>query len=393
MVYCAARGGHIRELGYSWQSNGYITGDLSLRAAHLFDNYDIVDMCYGKSPHPLLWFVSSTGLLLGLTYVPEQQVGAWHQHDTDGVFESCACVAEGNEDHVYVVVKRTVNGNSVRYVERMASNAFDALEDCFFVDSGLTYDGSVAPIILGGFISGGTNWDSSELLTYTSGFPQFAYPALTDIGDALVLTASDGTKYRLTIESCSSTTVVQVRTDKVLPPEFRNASVLPKSFGGSTSVAFARNTLSGLSHLEGKTVSILADGAVLPSEVVVGGSISIDRAAVKITAGLQYFSDLQTLPLTLNIEAFGQGRVKNINQAWVRVFQSSGLFVGPSADKLTEAKMRTNEPYGSPPALRSDEINVNITPTWAQGGQIYIRQADPLPLTIVGVTIEAVVGG
>ena len=138
---------------------------------------------------------------------------------------------------------------------------------------------------------------------------------------------------------------------------------------------------------------ILADGAVLPQEVVVGGSISIDRAAVKIHVGLQYFSDLQTLPLTLNIEAFGQGRVKNINQAWVRVFQSSGLFVGPTADKLTEAKMRTNEPYGSPPALRSDEIGVNITPTWAQGGQIYIRQADPLPLTIVGVTIEAVVGG
>jgi hypothetical protein len=383
MVYCAARGGHIRELGYSWQSNGYITGDLSLRAAHLFDNYDIVDMCYGKSPHPLLWFVSSTGLLLGLTYVPEQQVGAWHQHDTDGVFESCACVAEGNEDHLYVIVKRTVNGNSVRYVERMSSNAFDSLEDCFFVDSGLTYDGNntTATTVT---VSGGTLWGPTELLTITASTPIFAFPALTDIGDAFVFTATDGTQYRLTIEGCSSTTVVQARSDKVLAVAFRN---VPISDG-----AFARNSVAGLSHLEGKTVSILADGAVLPSEVVVGGSISIERAAVKIHVGLQYFSDLQTLPLTLNIDAFGQGRVKNINQAWVRVFQSSGLFVGPTSDKLTEAKMRTNEPYGSPPALRSDEINVNITPTWAQGGQIYIRQADPLPLTIVGITIEAVVG-
>jgi hypothetical protein len=383
MVYCAARGGHIRELGYSWQSNGYITGDLSLRAAHLFDNYDIVDMCYGKSPHPLLWFISSTGLLLGLTYVPEQQVGAWHQHDTDGVFESCACVAEGNEDHLYVIVKRTVNGNSVRYVERMSSNAFDSLEDCFFVDSGLTYDGNntTATTVT---VSGGTLWGPTELLTITASTPIFAFPALTDIGDAFVFTATDGTQYRLTIEGCSSTTVVQARPDKVLAVAFRN---VPISNG-----AFARNSVVGLSHLEGKTVSILADGAVLPSEVVVGGSISIERAAVKIHVGLQYFSDLQTLPLTLNIDAFGQGRVKNINQAWVRVFQSSGLFVGPTADKLTEAKMRTNEPYGSPPALRSDEINVNITPTWAQGGQIYIRQADPLPLTIVGITIEAVVG-
>ena len=383
MVYCAARGGHIRELGYSWQSNGYITGDLSLRAAHLFDNYLISDMCYSKSPHPIVWFISSTGLLLGLTYVPEQQIGAWHQHDTDGTFESCASVAEGAEDHVYVVAKRTINGNSVRYVERMSSNAFDSLEDCFFVDSGLTYDGNntTATTVT---VAGGTLWGPTELLTITASTSIFAFPATTDVGDAFVFTATDGTKYRLTIESCTSTTVVQARPDKVLAVAFRNVA--------TTSYGFARNTLSGFSHLEGKTVSILADGAVLPQEVVVGGSISIDRAAVKIHVGLQYFSDLQTLPLAINIEAFGQGRVKNINQAWVRVFQSSGLFVGPTADKLTEAKMRTNEPYGSPPSLRSDEINVNITPTWAQGGQIYIRQADPLPLTIVGVTIEAVVG-
>ena len=383
MVYCAARGGHVRELGYSWQSNGYITGDLSLRAAHLFDNYEISDMCYSKSPHPLIWFISSTGYLLGLTYVPEQQIGAWHWHDTDGTFESCANVAEGAEDHVYVVVKRTVNGNSVRYVERMASNAFDSIDDCFFVDSGLTYDGNntTATTVT---VSGGTLWGPTELLTITASTSIFAYPATTDVGDAFVFTATDGTQYRLTIESCSSTTVVQARSDKVLAVAFRN---VPISNG-----AFARNSVGGLSHLEGKTVSILADGAVMPSKVVVGGSVSIDRAAVKIHVGLQYLSDLQTLPLAINIEAFGQGRVKNINQAWVRVFRSSGLFVGPTADKLTEAKMRTNEPYGSPPSLRSDEISVNITPTWAQGGQIYIRQADPLPLTVVGVTIEAVVG-
>ena len=383
MVYCAARGGHVRELGYSWQSNGYITGDLSLRAAHLFDNYEISDMCYSKSPHPIIWFISSTGYLLGLTYVPEQQIGAWHWHDTDGTFESCTSVAEGAEDHVYVVVKRTVNGNSVRYVERMASNAFDSLDDCFFVDSGLTYDGNntTATTVT---VSGGTLWGPTEVLTITASTPIFAFPALTDIGDAFVFTATDGTQYRLTIEGCSSTTVVTARSDKVLAVAFRNVPIL--------NGAFARNSVVGLSHLEGKTVSILADGAVLPSEVVVGGSISIDRAAVKIHVGLQYFSDLQTLPLAINIEAFGQGRVKNINKAWVRVFQSSGLFVGPTADKLTEAKMRTDEPYGSPPSLRSDEISVNITPTWAQGGQIYIRQADPLPLTVVGVTIEAVVG-
>jgi hypothetical protein len=88
IVCCAARGGHVREIGYSWQANGFVTGDLSLRAAHLFDNLSILDQCFVKAPRQIVWFVSSSGKLLGLTYVPEEQVGAWHEHDTDGTFES-----------------------------------------------------------------------------------------------------------------------------------------------------------------------------------------------------------------------------------------------------------------------------------------------------------------
>ena len=138
ILYGAARGGHVRELAYNWQAGGYITGDLSLRAPHLFDGFDIKDIAFQKSPAPVAWFVSSSGKLLGLTYVPEQQVGAWHQHDTDGTFESVACVAEGAEDAVYAAVRRTINGQSVRYIERMAPRLFGEQENAFFVDSGLT---------------------------------------------------------------------------------------------------------------------------------------------------------------------------------------------------------------------------------------------------------------
>jgi hypothetical protein len=383
MVYCAARGGHVRELGYSWQSNGFITGDLSIRAAHLFDNFTIVDMCYAKSPQPLLWFVSSTGKLLGLTYVPEQQIGAWHQHDTDGIFESCTVVAEGNEDSLYVIVRRTVNGNSVRYVERMATRQISLLKDCFFVDAGSTYNGTnlTAMTVT---VTGGTTWGPADVLTITASSSLFVYPATTDVGDAIVLTDSTGASYRLKILATSSALVATAKVDKVIPVALRSTP---------TAVwAFARDTVSGLSHLEGKTVSILADGAVMPQVVVTGGVAILERASVVVHVGLPYQSDLQTLPVALNIDAFAQGRVKNVNQSWIRVFQSSGVFVGPDANKLTEAKQRTTEPYGSPPSLKSDELNVVMTATWAQSGQIYIRQSDPLPLTVVGITTEIVVG-
>lgn len=383
MVYCAARGGHVRELGYSWQSNGFITGDLSIRAAHLFDNFTIVDMCYAKSPQPLLWFVSSTGKLLGLTYVPEQQIGAWHQHDTDGIFESCTVVAEGNEDSLYVIVRRTVNGNSVRYVERMATRQVNLLKDCFFVDAGSTFNGTnlTAMTVT---VTGGTTWGPADILTITASSSLFVYPATTDVGDAIVLTDSTGASYRLKILATSSATVATAKVDKVIPVALRSTP---------TAVwAFARDTVSGLSHLEGKTVSILADGAVMPQVVVTGGVAILERASVVVHVGLPYQSDLQTLPVALNIDAFAQGRVKNVNQSWIRVFQSSGVFVGPDANKLTEVKQRTTEPYGSPPSLKSDEVSVLMTPTWAQSGQIYIRQSDPLPLTVVGITTEIVVG-
>ena len=95
----------------------------------------------------------------------------------------------------------------------------------------------------------------------------------------------------------------------------------------------------------------------------------------------------------LQAEAGGQGRVKNLNHAWLRVLESSGIFAGPSENKLTEAKTRTNAPYGSPPSLKTEDIKIMLTPTWADNGQIFIRQTDPLPLTVVGLTLEISVGG
>lgn len=297
VIYAAARGGHAREMAYSWQGGGYVTGDLSLRAPHLFDGLSIVDIAFSKSPYPIIWMVSSSGILLGLTYVPEQQVGAWHWHDTDGLFESVCVVAEGAEDVLYAIVRRTIGGVQKRYVERMRPRPFATQADCFFVDSGLTYRGAAATVI------------------------------------------------------------------------------------------------SGLGHLEGKTVSILADGAVHRQLVVTGGAITLDYASTKVQVGLPIVADLQTLPLALELPGFGQGVRKNINKVFLRVNQSSGIFSGPDFSSLVEAKIRTTEPYGSPPLLQTREIEVVNKAAWTDGGQVCIRQADPLPLTIVSLTLDLATGG
>jgi len=385
LVYGAARGGHVRELGYNWQANGFITGDLSLRAPHLFDNFTILDMSLAKAPIPVVWMVSSNGKLLGLTYVPEQQIGAWHQHDTDGLFESVACVSEGDDDVTYCVIKRTINGASKRYVERMGTRLFATQRDSFFVDAGSTYNGTNTDTNRTVTISGGTNYTKGETVTVTVNYNLFnAPPSVADKNDAIVIV--DGTTlYRLTILGTSSQTVATAKLDKDLPVSLRNT--------GITTYEVARDKISGLDYLEGKTLNILADGAVHPQRVVSSGEISLERAASVVHLGLPYESDLNTLPLALQIEALGQGRVKNLNHVWLRVLESSGIFAGPSADKLVEAKQRTTEPYGTPPNLKTQDIKIMLTPQWQDNGQLFVRQTDPLPLTVVGLTLEAAIGG
>lgn len=298
-VYAAARGGHVRAAGYDFDVNSYVSIDMSLRAAHLFDYKNIVDMAYAKGPIPIVWAVSSDGSLLGMTYVPEQQVYAWHQHETwKGTFESIAVVGEGNDDVLYAVVKRRINNADVRFVERLSSTYFSTASEYIGTDCGLTYRGSPATVI------------------------------------------------------------------------------------------------SGLTHLEGEPVTVLADGAVVRNLTVASGQITLPKAASLVHVGLPVVCDMQTLPLAIEgLDGFGQGRVKNINQIYLRVYQSSGIFVGPSANDLTEAKIRTTEPYGSPPSLQTAEVDIVIQPSWSRDGQIVVRQVDPVPLTIVSATLELQFGG
>jgi len=122
--------------------------------------------------------------------------------------------------------------------------------------------------------------------------------------------------------------------------------------------------------------------------------VRLPVAAQTVHVGLPMTADMQTLPVAAQTDgAFGQGRMKNVNKVVLRVWRSSGIWVGPSADQLTEVKLRTDEPYGRAPQPKSGEVEVVIRPAWGDGAQVWVRQSDPLPLTVVGATAEVVLGG
>ena len=148
-LYVETNGRKVRDVSYSWEAQAYTSDDRSIMAPHLFQGYTIVDAAFAKSPDQLYWAVRSDGVLLCLTYVPEHQVFAWTQHSTDGVVESVCTVTENNEDVLYALIRRTLNGVTTRCVERMASRQFATQADQFYLDCAATYSGAATATITG----------------------------------------------------------------------------------------------------------------------------------------------------------------------------------------------------------------------------------------------------
>ena len=149
MVLFVQSGGNIvRDLGYSYLSDSYDGEELSLFANHLFEGKQIVDMAYSKEPYRILWCVMNDGTINALTYNPKQKVSAWHTHTTNGKFESVTTIRENFEDIAYFVIKREIDGNTVRYIERFTTRTLNDMEGAFFLDCALskTFDEEVDEI-------------------------------------------------------------------------------------------------------------------------------------------------------------------------------------------------------------------------------------------------------
>jgi len=163
---------------------------------------------------------------------------------------------------------------------------------------------------------------------------------------------------------------------------------------GLTYDGSAVSSVSGLWHLEGKTVSILADGATHPAQTVTNGAVSLEVSASVVHVGLAITADLQGLPIGLEgASAFGQASLKNLSEVYLRVNESGGIKAGPTFSALREYPARSNEDYDSAPALKTGIVRIALDNRWSADAQICVRQSDPLPITIAALTLELAVGG
>ena len=290
----------VRELAYNFDVDGYLAPDMTILAEHISEG-GIVQMAYQQEPNSILWMVRNDGQLIGFTYQRDQQVTAWHRHIFGGSFGSgnavCESVAviptDDSEYQVWVIVKRTVDGSTVRYVEYLHNFDFDETDDTSFnfLDSQLEYDGT------------------------------------------------------------------------------------------------ATTTITGLDHLEGQTVSILADGSTHPDKTVSSGSITLDRSSEKVKVGLGYTSLLQTMRLDVGSQdGTSQGRTKRIFDVTIRMYESIGVEVGPDLNNMERIPFRSSaDEMDEGIGVFTGDKEVEFRGNYETDGFVYVRQTQPLPLTILSL--------
>lgn len=291
----------VREFRYVGEVDvaGYQAPDMTILAEHITEG-GITTLVYQQEPDSIVWCIREDGTLLGMTYRRDEQVVAWHKHVIGGEFSSGQSVVESiatlptdsGEDELYMIVKRTIDGQTKRYIEILGDFEFgDQTTDAYFVDSGLLYSGSSV------------------------------------------------------------------------------------------------STLSGLWHIPGEEVSILGNGASHPDRTVSNGSVSMAFNVTTAAIGYGFTSEMETLRLEAgSSDGTSQGKPKRIHAITLRLYQTVGLEVGPASADVDRVYFRDSSmSMDTAVPLYTGDKTVEFPGGFEDDDRIYVRQTQPLPLTVLAL--------
>ena len=292
ILFLQRAGRKVREYVYQFDTDSFVAPNMTVLAEHVTET-GVVAMSYQQEPNQIIWAPRTDGILAGLTYERSEDVVGWHRQDVGGIVESVVSIPhwDGDQDVLWMIVKRTIDGNTVRYVEYLEKYMED--EYSFFLDCGLTYDG--APT----------------------------------------------------------------------------------------------TSLTGLDHLEGETVTILADGAVHPDQVVASGAINLQVSASVVNVGLSYNATIKTMPLEAGAgNGVAQGKTMRISDIVMRLYRTgAGLWYGPDTTTMNEYQVRgSNDNMDEAVPLFTGDTTILPWPgDYEFAPQMTIQHRLPLPCTLVAL--------
>ena len=401
----------IRELTYNLNIDQYQTQDMTLLAEHITDG-GILEMAYQQEPDSILWCVRSDGTLLGFTYARAEEVVGWHKHILGGVFgEATITVSDyGNIATGTTITITKSDGSSVTFTSEAA--------------------GGTSPSESTGWRPNeGNNTTADNIYTavnahadFTVANPSAAVVTIKETSklgtSPISITTSDTT--RLATANEGQAVVESVATIPTDSNEDQLYLIVKRTIDGTTRryVEFLQNfdygtdqadgfyvdsgltysgtsttAITGLEHLEGESVTILADGSSHPVKsvasgpVMTGGSLTLDRSATKAQIGLPYDSILQTMRIeSQSEEGTSQSRTKRINEVTIRLHETVGVEVGPSLSDMERIPFRSSAAsMDTAVPLFTGDKQVEFRDDFNTDGYIFVRQTQPLPLTILSI--------
>ncbi len=386
VIYVQWGGRKIRDLAYQFQYDKFVGTELTVFARQMFPvGTSAMRMAFAPEPYGLLYVVRSDGVLCVCTYLPEQQVTAWSRYTTQGFFEDVCVVPENGTYSVYVIVRRTVNGVTVRYIERFAPRETSSINDYFFVDSGLTYDGRNTNVGIAVTVTGGTTWVAGDVGSVSASSGIFQASDVT-YQNAIWLTDGFGNRLcRLQITAYLGANAVSVLFLDPVPAAVQGYP--------TSNYTFARTLFSGLTNLVGATVAVQADGTVLPQLVVSAlGTLTLPVAGGVVHAGLPYISQLESMQLNQQGEPSIRNLSKTPGRMSVVVDESSLFYVGADFNDMNQSVQREFENYGQPTALHTGVLHVQLPHYPSDDATVCLQMTDPAPLTVLGWQVEVDLG-
>ena len=396
----------VRELAYNFDVDGYLAPDMTILSEHITEG-GLTQIAYQQEPNQIIWSVRADGELIGLTYQREQEVTAWHRHIFGGItgiptitVTDYANIIIGTRivitksDGTQITFTSTTGTASAQQFKNVTNNNTTAtnLKNSINAANNTSNTGVTAVV-------------SNNIITLTEAVP-------TGLG-YLSMKTFDTTRLKVVSQTkaeCESVAVIPTDND-----EYQTWFIIKRTVNGVTRryVEFlntfnftaadnttfnfldsaasysgtAATTISGLDYLEGQTVHILSNGATHPTRVVVNGVITLDKASTNVKVGLGYSSILQTMRIDAGSQnGTSQAKTKRIYEITLRLFESIGVEVGGSLTDMERIPFRksSNVMDQGIPTFSGDKT-VEFRGDYNTDGFIFVRQTQPLPLTVLSL--------
>ena len=413
----------IRELVYSFDSDSYQAPDLTLLADHVTEN-GLTEIAYQQEPDSVLWAVRGDGQLCGMTYRREEDVVAWHRHKIGGTYtgthgslasatydygmvESVAVIpgdlttTASNEDQVWIVVKRTVDV-PLRYAASAdtANNRIESANHGLSTGTAISFEtNGIAP-------TGAQSGDSDNLFAadgttvyYVRNIDTDNFAIFIDSAGASADTAAkkiaftDAGSGTMTIYAQTRTTATKRYVEYFSAFDF--GTDIEDAFfvdSGLTYSGSAASSLSGLEHLRGHDVRILANGSTHPTKHIAAdpAAVTLDRTTTKACVGLPFTSTLKTMRIDAGAQAgSAQGKMKRIHNIVVRLYRTVGAKVGSTGALMDLIPFRSSaDEMDQPLPLFTGDKTIEFRSGYDTDGQIVVQQDQALPMTVTALYPE-----